>query len=87
MTEIKSLFNIYSYNIDMRIYKPKIFKNGAIGAYVKSKKGKLVWRIVSGPKHQGGAYGYDDINKSLASNISFLNLADLILFFTEKRYD
>ena len=71
----------------MRIYKPKIFKNGAIGAYVKNKKGKLVWRIVSGPKHRGGAYGYDDINKSLASNVSFLNLTELFLFFKEKRYN
>ena len=71
----------------MRVYKPKIFRNGAIGAYVKNKKGKLVWRIVSGKKHRGGAYSYDDINKSLASNVSFLNLADLVLFFTEKRYN
>jgi len=72
----------------MRVYKPKIFKNGAIGAYVKNKKGKLVWRIVSGPQHKIGGNSYEDINKSLASNISFLNLADIFYYyFKDKRYN
>ena len=29
----------------MRIYKPKILKNGAIGGYYKNKKGKLAYPI------------------------------------------
>ena len=71
----------------MKVYKPKILKNGAIGGYVKNKKGKLVWRFLKGPTQNGGDYNYDDINKSLASNIGFFNLTELIDYlFISKRW-
>lgn len=70
----------------MKVYKPRILKNGAIGGYVKNKKGKLVWRILKGPIQNGGDYDYDDINKSLASNIGFLNLVDLFYYIKNKRW-
>ena len=65
----------------MKVYKPKILKNGAIGGYIKNKKGKLVWRILKGPIQNGGDYNYGHINKSLASNIGFLNLVNLVDLF------
>lgn len=69
----------------MRIYKPKILKNGAIGGYYKNKKGKLVWRLLTGPKKiKGGKYSFKNVNKSLTSNINFLNLANLIDFIKKK---
>lgn len=69
----------------MRIYKPKILKNGAIGGYYKNKKGKLVWRLLTGPKKiKGGEYSFQNVNKSLTSNINFLNLANLINFIKRK---
>lgn len=70
----------------MKVYKPKILKNGAIAGYIKNKKGKLVWRFLKGPIQNGGDYNYDDINKSLASNIGFLNITELIdyLFFDKR---
>lgn len=69
----------------MRIYKPKILKNGAIGGYYKNKKGKLVWRLLTGPKKiKGGNYSFENVNKSLTSNINFLNLANLINFIKRK---
>jgi len=69
----------------MRIYKPKILKNGAIGGYYKNKKGKLVWRLLTGPKKiKGGEYSFENVNKSLTSNINFLNLANLINFIKKK---
>ena len=69
----------------MRIYKPKILKNGAIGGYYKNKKGKLVWRLLTGPKKiKGGEYSFENVNKSLTSNINFLNLAKLIEYIRNK---
>ncbi len=73
-------------NLDniMKIYKPKILNNGVICGYVKNKNGKLVWRILANPIIKGGKYTYNNINKSLASNISFLNLKHLIKFVKEE---
>ena len=68
----------------MKIYKPKILNNGVICGYVKNKNGKLVWRILANPIIKGGKYTYNNINKSLASNISFLNLKHLIKFVKEE---
>ena len=71
----------------MKVYKAKILKNGAIGGYVKNKKGKFVWRILKGPIQNGGDYNYDDINKSLASNIAFLNLVELFDYIKKKKWN
>lgn len=65
----------------MKIYKPRILKNGAIGGYYK-KNGKMVWRLLAGPKTiKGGANGYtfDEVNERLTSNINFLNFSQLII--------
>jgi len=65
----------------MKIYKPKVLKNGAIGGYYK-KNGKMVWRLLAGPKTvKGGANGYtfDEVNERLTSNINFLNFSQLII--------
>ena len=65
----------------MKIYKPKVLKNGAIGGYYK-KNGKMVWRLLAGPKTvKGGANGYtfDEVNERLTSNINFLNFSQMII--------
>ena len=65
----------------MKIYKPRILKNGAIGGYYK-KNGKMVWRLLAGPKTiKGGAtsYTFDEVNERLTSNINFLNFSQLII--------
>ena len=61
----------------MKIYKPRVLKNGAIGGYYK-KNGKMVWRLLAGPKTiKGGSYTFDDVNKRLTTNINFFNLTKL----------
>ena len=63
----------------MKIYKPRVLKNGAIGGYYK-KNGKMVWRLLTGPKTiKGGAnnYTFNDVNKRLTTNINFFNLTKL----------
>jgi large-conductance mechanosensitive channel len=68
----------------MKIYKPKILKNGAIGGYVKKNR-KIVWRLLTGPKTvKGGAYTFDNVNKRLTSNINFLNITNLVFFIKKK---
>lgn len=65
----------------MKIYKPRILKNGAIGGYYK-KNGKMVWRLLTGPKTiKGGAdnYTFNEVNERLTSNINFFNLTKLII--------
>ena len=57
----------------MKVYKPKVLSNGSIAGYVKGKNGKLIWRILTGPMHKGG-FDYNDINETLTSNVSFMNL-------------
>jgi len=66
----------------MKVYKPKILSNGSIAGYVKGKNGKLVWRILSGPKHKGG-FSYEDINETLTANVSFMNLFEIIKAFKD----
>ena len=76
----------------MKIYKPKVLKNGAIGGYYK-KNGKMVWRLLAGPKTvKGGtnSYTFDEVNERLTSNINFLNLAKILILiektiFSKKR--
>ena len=61
----------------MKIYKPRVLKNGAIGGYYK-KNGKMVWRLLTGPKTiKGGSYTFNDVNKRLTTNINFFNLTKL----------
>lgn len=61
----------------MKIYKPRVLKNGAIGGYYK-KNGKMVWRLLAGPKTiKGGSYTFNDVNKRLTTNINFFNLTKL----------
>lgn len=65
----------------MKIYKPRVLKNGAIGGYYK-KNGKMVWRLLAGPKTiKGGAnnYTFDEVNERLTSNINFLNFSQMII--------
>ena len=61
----------------MKVYKPKILSNGSIAGYVKGKHGKLIWRILTGPKHKGG-FNYEDINQTLTANVSFFNIGEII---------
>tara|TARA_Y100000590_G_C15172297_1_gene807866 strand:- start:25 stop:189 length:165 start_codon:yes stop_codon:yes gene_type:complete len=49
----------------MKIKGKKIFKNGAIGAYVYYKtEDKWKWRIISGPKKQNGGITVNNYKKS-----------------------